>query len=315
MRTVVTGCAGFIGSRLSEALVADGATVVGIDAFTPYYDRSDKERNLRALEGEQGFSLEEVDLSTARLAPLFADADAIFHLAAQPGVRASFTDFDHYVRHNLLATQRVFEAAKDDRVPRVVWASSSSVYGDAKDYPLREGRTALEPLSPYGATKKACEDLARIYRARGCETVAMRYFTVYGPRQRPDMATRRLVDAALDGLVFPQYGDGQQSRDYTFVDDIVDATVRAASAENPSAIYNVGGGEEATLASVIALVEELSGHSVDVDRREASRGDVRRTAADTSRARTELGWTPRTSLRDGIAAQVRWATEVRSGVA
>jgi nucleoside-diphosphate-sugar epimerase len=307
-RLVVTGCAGFIGSHLAERLVADGFRVRGIDAFTTYYPRADKAANLAALSHEPRFELLELDLAAAALEPAFAGAEVVFHLAAQPGVRASFGDgFSSYVRDNVLATQRVFEAALASGVRRVVWASSSSVYGDAPVYPCRESETPTKPRSPYGVTKQTCEQLADVYRLRGLDAIGMRYFTVYGPRQRPDMALRRLCDALLAGTAFPLYGDGSQSRDFTYVADAVHATVRAAHADRPHALYNVGGGDEATLAAVIALLESLTGKSVVLDRREREAGDVRRTGADTSLARATLGWRPATRLRDGLRSELEWA--------
>jgi nucleoside-diphosphate-sugar epimerase len=318
-RVVVTGCAGFIGSHLAERLVADGCRVLGVDAFTPYYPREDKTANLWELSHEPRFELLELDLAATTLEPAFAGADVVFHLAAQPGVRASFGEgFAGYVRDNVLATQRVFEAALAVGVRRVVWASSSSVYGDAPAYPCREHETPTRPRSPYGVTKQTCEQLADVYRLRGLDAVGLRYFTVYGPRQRPDMALRRLCDALLAGTAFPLHGDGSQSRDFTYVADAVDATVRAAHAERPHAVYNVGGSEEATLASVIALLESFSGKNVVLDRRELQPGDVRRTGADTSLARTTLGWRPATRLRDGLRCELEWArahtpTQIRAG--
>ncbi len=311
MRTaVVTGCAGFIGSHLSERLVAEGWRVVGIDAFTPYYDRADKEANLASLADEPGFELIEDDLVDCDLTGAFAGASVVFHLAAQPGVRLSFGDgFAQYVHDNVLATQRVFEAAVLTSCRRVVWASSSSVYGDAATYPCVEGHTPTSPRSPYGATKRACEDLAEIYRGRGIETVGLRYFTVYGPRQRPDMAMRRICEALHAGESFPLYGDGSQSRDFTHVADAVDATIRAAGATSPASIYNVGGGNEATLESVIGMLERLAGRRVVLDRGPAQAGDVRRTGADTTRARRNLGWTPNVALADGLRTELDWVVQ------
>jgi UDP-glucuronate 4-epimerase len=307
-RVVVTGCAGFIGSHLAERLVADGCRVIGVDAFTPYYPRAEKTANLSALSREPGFDLLELDLAAASLEPVFAGADVVFHLAAQPGVRASFGGgFATYVRDNVLATQRVFEAALAAGVRRVVWASSSSVYGDAPGYPCREHQTPTRPHSPYGVTKHTCERLADVYRLCGLDAVGLRYFTVYGPRQRPDMALRRVCEALLTGTAFPLYGDGSQSRDFTYVADAVDATVRAAHAGRPHALYNVGGGEEATLAHVIGLLESLTGKSVVLERRERQAGDVRRTGADTSLARVTIGWRPATRLREGLRRELEWA--------
>lgn len=309
-RAVVTGCAGFIGSHLCERLVSEGWRVLGIDAFTPYYPRPDKEANLAALSREPAFTLVEADLVECDLDALMAGADAVFHLAAQPGVRPSFGDgFVRYVHDNILATQRLLEAATNSGCPRVVWASSSSVYGDAAAYPCIEGVTPTAPRSPYGATKRACEDLAEIYRTKGLETVGLRYFTVYGPRQRPDMAMRRLCEALVQGDTFPVYGDGAQSRDFTYVADAVDATFRAGVAPSPAPVYNVGGGNEATLTEVIETLEELAGRPALLDRREAQAGDVRRTSADTALAQTTLGWTPRVSLVEGLADELTWVDD------
>jgi nucleoside-diphosphate-sugar epimerase len=305
---LITGVAGFVGSHLAERLLADGWRVVGVDAFTDYYPRAEKEENVAAAAESPDFELVEADLSSAPLEPLLRARPAIFHLAAQPGVRGSFGDgFPTYLRDNLLATQRLFEAACEAGCARVVWASSSSVYGDAAAYPCREHETPTAPRSPYGMTKRACEDLAGIYRLQGLEAVGLRYFTVYGPRQRPDMAIRRLCEAALSRTSFPIYGEGDQIRDFTYVDDVVDATVRAAQADAPPPILNVGGSESATLLHVIETIGELAEHEIELDRRPVQRGDVRRTGADTSLARASLGWEPQVRLTEGLAATVEWA--------
>jgi nucleoside-diphosphate-sugar epimerase len=305
---LITGVAGFVGSHLAERLLADGWRVVGVDAFTDYYPRAEKEENVAAAAESPDFELVEADLSSAPLEPLLRARPAIFHLAAQPGVRGSFGDgFPTYLRDNLLATQRLFEAACEAGCARVVWASSSSVYGDAAAYPCREHETPTAPRSPYGMTKRACEDLAGIYRMQGLEAVGLRYFTVYGPRQRPDMAIRRLCEAALSRTSFPIYGEGDQIRDFTYVDDVVDATVRAAQADAPPPILNVGGSESATLLHVIETIGELAEHEIELDRRPVQRGDVRRTGADTSLARASLGWEPQVRLTEGLAATVEWA--------
>jgi len=314
-RAIVTGAAGFIGSHLSERLIAEGYSVTGIDAFTDYYDRADKLANLTALEGAPRFDLVEGDLNDLDLAPLFAGAPVVFHLAAQPGVRLSFGEgFARYTADNMLATQRVFEAAAAAGCRRVVWASSSSVYGDAAAYPCIEAETPTSPRSPYGVTKRACEDLADIYRGQGLETVGLRYFTVYGPRQRPDMAMRILCESLLEGTPFPLYGDGGQSRDFTHVADAVDATYRAGLADDPAAIYNVGGGHEATLADVILTLEDLAGRRAVLDHRPDQAGDVRRTAADTTRAREDLGWAASVGLRDGLRSELDWVMARRKAL-
>jgi len=312
-RAVVTGAAGFIGSHLCERLEAEGFDVVGVDAFTPYYDPADKRANLGALEGARRFALVEDDLTEMDLGPLLRDAPLVFHLAAQPGVAASFGEgFARCTADNMLATQRVLDAAAAASCPRVVWASSSSVYGDAAAYPCVEDATPTRPRSPYGVTKRACEDLATIYRAGGLSTVGLRYFTVYGPRQRPDMAMRRLCEALLDGASFPLRGDGAQSRDFTHVADAVDATLRAALAPDPAAIYNVGGGHEATLAEVIGRLEDMAGRTVALERGPAQAGDVRRTAADTTRALADLAWAPTVGLDEGLCSELDWVAARRA---
>jgi nucleoside-diphosphate-sugar epimerase len=315
MRAIVTGCAGFIGSHLCERLVADGWRVTGIDAFTDYYDPGEKRANLTGLIDSTRFDLVEADVNRAPLGRLFADRPAVFHLAAQPGVRASFGDeFARYLYDNVQATQRLFEAAADAGVRRVVYASSSSVYGDADAYPCAEGASTA-PRSPYGVTKRTCEDLGRIARHSGIEAVGLRYFTVYGPRQRPDMAMRRLCESAHGGPQFRLFGDGTQSRDFTFVDDAVDATVRAMTFADPGPVLNVGGGHEATMNEVIRIVEEHTGRSLDVERTGGQRGDVLRTCADTTRAREHLGWKPAVDLITGLRAELDFVAHRRLAAA
>jgi len=310
VKAIVTGCAGFIGSHLTERLLAEGDEVLGIDAFTPYYLRADKEANLAGVAGDPRFALVEDDLSTADLEQLMKGVDVVFHLAAQPGVRVSFGDgFNDYVRDNIVATQRVLEGALAAGCGRVVMASSSSVYGDAEAFPCIEAETATRPRSPYGVSKRACEDLANVYRSDRLQVAALRYFTVYGPRQRPDMAFRRLCEAACGGEPFELYGDGSQSRDFTHVDDVVDATFRCAHARHLPAVANVGGGREASMAAVITELEDLLGECIPMHRFEVQRGDVRRTSADTCVARTTLGWRPRVALRAGLASELDWVAD------
>jgi UDP-glucuronate 4-epimerase len=303
-RYLVTGCAGFIGSHLADTLLRRGNEVIGVDAFTDYYPRPTKESNVNEARTVGGLSLVELDLSADALDPLLENVDGIFHLAAQPGVRGSWGEtFAHYVRDNILATQRLFEAAAA-RGLRVVMSSTSSIYGNAEAYPTREDATP-RPVSPYGVTKLACESLARTYgECFGLETVVLRYFTVYGPRQRPDMAFARIISALLTGRPFPLFGSGEQSRDFTYVDDAVSATVAAMERGSSGIVYNVGGGSETTLNDAIALCEELSGRRLQVVHEAVARGDVRRTGADTSLIRSQLGWRPETSLAEGLAAQV-----------
>jgi UDP-glucuronate 4-epimerase len=296
MRYAVTGAAGFIGSHLSEALVARGHDVVRIDCLTDYYDPALKEENVRGLE------LERLDLARDELD--FSGLDAVFHLAGQPGVRSFGPVFPLYLDRNVLASQRVFEAAARAGV-RVVFASSSSVYGSAERFPTPEQTTPM-PISPYGITKLGCEHLAAAYgREFGLDCVVLRYFNAFGPRQRPDMAFTRIVNALAAGTRFELYGDGDQSRGWTYVSDIVAATIVALAGNGT---YNVGGALEASLNEAIAILERISGRTLDVERSVAVPGDQRRTSADTTRIRTELGWSPAVSLEDGLRAMWDWAS-------
>jgi nucleoside-diphosphate-sugar epimerase len=306
-RYVVTGCAGFIGSHLAEALVRAGQEVVGVDSFEDYYPRPLKEANLAALRTESRFSLLELDLAVDPLDELLGGVAGVFHLAAQPGVRASWgATFPAYAKNNLLAAQRVFEEAAGTGA-RVVFASSSSVYGDAEAYPTRE-EARPQPISPYGVTKLGGEQLVHAHAASvGLEAVTLRYFTVYGPRQRPDMAFARIVAALTQGSRFTLYGTGEQSRDVTYVDDAVSATIAAMDRAPTGAVYNVGGGAEVSLKEAIGLLERLSGRTIEARYEPAAAGDARRTAADTTRIRSELGWSPRTAVEEGLAAQLSWA--------
>jgi nucleoside-diphosphate-sugar epimerase len=298
VRYVVTGAAGFIGSHLTEALLADGHDVHAIDCFTDYYDPAEKEANAA------GFHVDRIDLAAEPLA--LTGIDGVFHLAGQPGVRSFGEAFPLYVRRNVLATQKVFEACAGAGV-RVVFASSSSVYGDAESYPTREDATP-RPLNPYGMTKLACEQLAYAYaRSFGLDVVALRYFTVYGPRQRPDMFFRRVCERLLDGGPFQIYGTGEQSRSFTYVGDVVAATRAVLERAPGGTTYNVGGGDEASMREAIALLEEVSGRRLAVEYVDAVKGDMARTNADVSRIRADTGWEPRTPLGEGLAAMWSWA--------
>jgi UDP-glucuronate 4-epimerase len=297
MRYLVTGAAGFIGSHLAEALAARGHEVRGIDSFTDYYEPALKEENARSLE------IARLDLAEDELD--FEGLDGVFHLAGQPGVRSFGDVFPLYLRRNVLASQRVFEAAARDGV-RVVFSSSSSVYGAAERYPTPEDATP-QPLSPYGITKLACEHLAAAYgREFGLDCVVLRYFNAFGPRQRPDMAFTRIVNALALGETFAVFGDGNQSRGWTYVGDVVEATV--AAMERGTGIYNVGGALEASLNETISLLERISGRTLDLVGEPIVPGDQRRTRADTSRIRSELGWSPAVGLEQGLAAQWEWAS-------
>jgi UDP-glucuronate 4-epimerase len=298
-RYIVTGAAGFIGSHLSEALVSRGHDVLGVDCLTDYYDPALKEENALTLE------LARIDLAEEDLD--LAGVDGVFHLAGQPGVRSFGDVFEEYARRNLLASRRVFETAAASGV-RVVFASSSSVYGDAERYPTPE-EAEPRPISPYGITKLGCEHLAHAYaKSFGLDAVVLRYFTVYGPRQRPDMALARIVDALARGSSFELYGDGLQSRSFTYVSDGVEATIGAMESAPTGALYNVGGGAEATMREVIATLERVSGRTLGLVERRAEAGDVRRTSADTTRIERDLGWRATTSLEDGLRAQWKWAS-------
>lgn len=301
----MTGAAGFIGSHLSERLVADGHKVVGLDAFTEYYDPSLKRRNIRGLLDQPGFQLVEADLASTELSGLVGDCDVVYHLAAQPGVRASWgDDFRIYLERNLWATQRLLEALRGEQIKKLVFASSSSIYGDADRYPTTEDDLP-QPISPYGVSKLAGERLCLAYaRSYGVPVVAVRYFTVYGPRQRPDMGFSRFMAALRSGREIEVFGDGKQTRDFTYVSDAVAATVAAAECEAIGEAVNVGGGSRVTVLEVLGLLGELAGAQPRIHFVETQRGDVHDTGADLTKAIRLLGYLPRVTLRDGLAQQL-----------
>jgi nucleoside-diphosphate-sugar epimerase len=296
MRYVVTGAAGFIGSHLAHELVLRGHEVLGIDCFTDYYDAALKEENAAGLEvARLDLARDEIDLR---------GWDGVFHLAGQPGVRSFGDVFDLYLTRNVLASQRLFEAAARDGV-RVVFSSSSSVYGEAETYPTPETLTPC-PVSPYGISKLACEHLARATASSfGLDVVVLRYFNAYGPRQRPDMAFTRIAFALAEGRPFDLFGDGSQTRSFTYVRDVVDASI--AAMESGEGTYNVGGGDEISLRKAIESFEALAGRSLDVRSHPAVPGDQRRTKADTARIEAALGWAPTTPFEAGLRAQWEWA--------
>jgi UDP-glucuronate 4-epimerase len=307
VRAVVTGAAGFIGSHLCERLRRDDVEVVGIDGFVNNYDAARKRSHLAQIAEDDGFRLVEGMLEELDFATLLDGVDAVYHLAALPGVRSSWgRSFEAYSSHNVYATQRVLEAAMNQGVSRVVYASSSSVYGDAAELPMSE-EARERPHSPYGVTKLAGEHLARLYhRNYGYPTVSLRFFTVYGPRQRPDMAIQRFLEAARDGSPIRIFGTGEQTRDFTFVADTVEALVRAASGGEPGAVYNVGGGSTVSLNQLIATIEEVTGRRLDAHREEAQRGDVGHTRADVARIRAALDFVPGVGLREGLQRHWDW---------
>ena len=312
MKALVTGGAGFIGSHLSERLLSEGADVVAIDCFTDYYPRPLKERNLAALLGRPGYRFVEDALGTVDLEALLDGRTHVFHLAAQAGVRKSWgRDFQTYTTLNVDATQRLLEACVGRPLERVVYASSSSVYGDDAPLPMTED-LRLQPVSPYGVTKLAAEHLCHLYFVNHqVPTVSLRYFTVYGPRQRPDMGFNRFFSAVLDGRPVTQFGDGLQTRDFTFVADAVSATAAAAVRGVPGGVYNIGGGSRVSLRDVFALIGRVSGRPVLIDHQEAQKGDMRDTYADTSRARADLGFAPTVDLEQGLRAMLTWMEATR----
>jgi nucleoside-diphosphate-sugar epimerase len=307
MKALVTGVAGFVGSHLAATLLARGDQVLGIDAFTDYYPRPIKEGNLALLTGQSRFQFREGSLQTTDLGSALDGVTHVFHLAGQPGVRKSWgQDFTAYTSDNIEATQRLLEAAKGRPLERFVYASSSSVYGDEVAIPMRED-ARVNPVSPYGVTKLAAEHLCHLYAVNcGVPTVSLRYFTVYGPRQRPDMAFHRFLSAAYLGRPISLYGDGDQTRDFTFVADAVAATIAAGDRGRSGAVYNIGGGSRVSVNEVLALVERVTGRSLQVDREGAQQGDMRDTFADTSRAQAEIGFAPKVSLAEGLAAEAAW---------
>ncbi len=312
MKAVVTGVAGFIGSHVAESLLRDGHEVTGVDCFTDYYPRPIKESNLEAARSHDRFRLVEARLQDADLGTVLDGADHVYHLAAQAGVRASWgREFAHYTEHNVLATQRLLEAALAAGRPAFVYASSSSVYGDAPALPFRED-AACQPVSPYGVTKLAGEHLAVLYhRNHGLPTVSLRFFTVYGPRQRPDMAFHRFLKAARDARPVTVFGDGRQTRDFTFVSDIVAAVRAAPLSGRPGCVYNVGGGERVALDEVLRVLEAVTARPLRVERQEAQKGDMRDTFADTAAARRDLGFRSTVPLAEGLAREWEWIRGLR----
>ena len=307
MNALVTGAAGFIGSTLAGRLLDRGARVTAIDCFTDYYAREIKERNIEPLRRRPGFTFIEAGLHEADLPSLLSGVTHVFHLAAQAGVRRSWgRDFSVYTVHNVEATQVLLEACVGQPIERLVYASSSSVYGDAVAVPMRED-AMVQPVSPYGVTKLAAEQLCYLYSVNyGVPATSLRYFTVYGPRQRPDMAFHRFFRAALHGEPIQVFGDGGQTRDFTYVDDAVAATIAAAERGHVGRTYNIGGGSRVSVNEVLEMVGRVSRRSLRIERASVQKGDMRDTWADTVRARTDLGFAPAVSLEDGLTEEHRW---------
>ncbi len=310
---MVTGAAGFIGSHLCERLLADGHEVVGLDSFSDYYDRERKQQNLAGAKSHQKFTLEEADLVDADLSHLLRGAAVVFHLAGQPGVRPSWgSHFARYVSDNIVATQRLIEALRGVPIQRFVFASSSSVYGDAEMFPTKESALP-RPVSPYGMTKLAAEHLTFVYmRNFGLPATALRYFTVYGPRQRPDMGFYRFMEALVDDNEIEIFGDGEQTREFTYVSDAVEGTVRAASADVVGQVINLGGGSRVTVNRVLSALEDISHLRTRRKHLPAAPGDPRHTGASINLAREKLGWEPRVSIREGLSRQWEWFQETRA---
>jgi nucleoside-diphosphate-sugar epimerase len=311
MRALITGVAGFIGSTLADRLLGEGAEVIGIDCFTDYYPRDIKERNLLGARASKAFRFIESRIQDVDLAAVLTDRTHVFHLAAQAGVRKSWgKDFEIYTVNNIEATQVLLEACTRAKIERLVYASSSSVYGDHTPMPFRED-AMLQPVSPYGVSKLAAEQLCYLYFANfGVPAVSLRYFTVYGPRQRPDMGFHRFLRATILGEPITVYGDGEQTRDFTFVADIVSATVAAAIRGIPGRVYNIGGGSRVSVNHVLDIIRRVSGRKPIVTVDDTQKGDMRHTWAETWLARTDLGFMPAVGLEEGLSAEYQWLTEI-----
>jgi UDP-glucose 4-epimerase len=321
MRIVVTGCAGFIGSHLCDRLLSEGHEVVGIDSFEDYYPRALKQANLASALSLTNFSLHEANIlelaaldgpgsgSATSLATILAGAACVYHLAAQAGVRASWgSTFQDYTQNNILATQRLLEACSAAGIPKVVYASSSSVYGDQEVLPLTETMRCM-PRSPYGVTKLAAEHLCGLYHSNyGLDTVALRFFTVYGPRQRPDMAFHKFTRALLEGREIAVYGDGGQTRDFTYVSDIVEGLSRARTAP-AGTVMNLGGGNRVSLHDAIKALGRVAGIEPKLAFSKTEAGDVRDTWADVSLAEELIGYAPAVSLNTGLEREYTWIAE------
>ena len=311
MKALVTGVAGFIGSHLAERLLKDGFEVIGIDCFTDYYSKEVKENNLAGIKGNAKFKLVRENLLTADLERILDKADIVFHEAAQPGVRASWgKSFPIYVEDNILATQRLLESLKDKKIKKMVFASSSSVYGDAEKLPTKESFTP-KPVSPYGVTKLAAENLCYLYSKNyGIPIVSLRYFSVYGPRQRPDMGFNRFIRSIINGQAITVYGNGEQTRDFTYISDIIDANIKASNCScTPGEVFNIGGGSRISVNDTIKILEDISGKKAKIEYLESQKGDVAHTSADISRAKSALEYGPKVNIKTGLMNEYEWMTK------
>jgi len=307
MRVLVTGVAGFIGSHLAERLINEGFKVIGVDSFLDYYPRSIKEGNLKSLLERPEFEFIKGDITDLDLNGIIGGMDAVFHQAALAGVRSSWgTEFGEYIKNNVLGTQLLLEASKDKKLKKFIYASSSSVYGDAVEFPIRES-SRLSPVSPYGVSKLAGEHLASLYyTGYGVPTVSLRYFTVYGPRQRPDMAFHKFMRAVMRGDEIEVYGSGKQTRDFTFIKDAVEANILALRAGRIGEVYNIGGGSRIELMEAIKIIEEVSGRTANIKYSDMQRGDAKHTFADTSKAEEDFSYSPVVGIREGILEYYTW---------
>ena len=306
MRSIVTGVAGFIGSHLAERLLLLGHEVTGIDCFSGYYDIKAKEKNIENLLKKNKFNLIKENIFNADLDKLIGGADYVFHEAAQPGIAASWENTDEYIRNNIFSTLKMLDASKKANVRKFILASSSSVYGQLSIYPFRES-FPVRPISPYAMTKLMAEELCNMYHQEDkLPTVVLRYFTVYGPRQRPDMAIYKLIKAALKGGEFVLFGGGIQERDFTYISDVVMATIRAGDSGKPGETYNIGSGASVSMLELIRIIETFTGKNINIKHQADPKGDMRKTLADIAKAQKELGYAPQINIKEGIAKQIEW---------